>query len=100
MIVRSYSGRTVPEALEKVREELGDSALIIETRPVRESGLSGRRCGFEVVAASDPSPVPSDRRDSSVTTAKASQARPADQGAAWPVWQSMPVVMNRAQASW
>ena len=39
MIVRSYSGRTVPEALEKVREELGDSALIIETRPVRESGL-------------------------------------------------------------
>jgi flagellar biosynthesis protein FlhF len=53
MIVRSYTGRSVPEALEKVRNDLGDRALIIETRPVREPGLFGRRTGYEVVAAVD-----------------------------------------------
>jgi flagellar biosynthesis protein FlhF len=57
MIVRSYTGRTVPEALEKVKNDLGDSALIIETRAVREPGLLGRRCGYEVVAAADGSPA-------------------------------------------
>ena len=31
MIVRSYSGRSVAEALEKVRTDLGPNALIIET---------------------------------------------------------------------
>ncbi|MHC5067919.1 MAG: hypothetical protein ACYTF0_04965, partial [Planctomycetota bacterium] len=53
MIVRSYSGRTVAEAIDKVRGDLGTDALIIETRTVRESGVFGRRCGYEVVAASD-----------------------------------------------
>nr|MBA3938485.1 flagellar biosynthesis protein FlhF [Planctomycetota bacterium] len=54
MIVKTYSGRTIAEALGKVRTALGDDALIIETRPVREPGLLGRRSGFEVVAASAP----------------------------------------------
>lgn len=77
MIVRSYSGRTVPEALEKVREDLGESALIIETRPLRESGLLGRRCGFEVVAASDPLAA-----DTSAAEAVPQRERaPANQGA-------------------
>jgi flagellar biosynthesis protein FlhF len=53
MIVRSYTGRTVPEALEKVKNDLGDNALIIETRSIKEPGLLGRRSGYEVVAASD-----------------------------------------------
>ncbi len=56
MIVKSFTGRTVPEALEKVRAGLGSRALIIETRPLQESGLFGRRTGFEVVAASDDEP--------------------------------------------
>ncbi len=56
MIVKSFTGRTVPEALEKVRAGLGPRALIIETRPLQESGLFGRRTGFEVVAASDDEP--------------------------------------------
>lgn len=54
MIVRSYTGSTVDDALEKVRNDLGASALIIETRSVREPGLLGRRVGYEVVAAGDP----------------------------------------------
>jgi flagellar biosynthesis protein FlhF len=53
MLVRTYSGRTVAEALAKVRAHLGDAALIIETRPVKEPGLFGRAVGYEVVAASD-----------------------------------------------
>lgn len=55
MLVRTYSGRTVQEALSKVRAHLGDGALIIETRPVKEPGLFGRAVGYEVVAASDDS---------------------------------------------
>jgi flagellar biosynthesis protein FlhF len=65
MIVRSYTGRTVPEALDQVRNDLGTHALIIETRPVREPGLFGRRTGFEVVAAVDqdrPAPIMSAHR--------------------------------------
>ncbi|TVR12169.1 MAG: flagellar biosynthesis protein FlhF [Planctomycetota bacterium] len=54
MIVRSYTGRTVAEALEKVRNDLGSQALIIETRTCKEPGLFGRQCGYEVVAAGDP----------------------------------------------
>lgn len=53
MIVRSYSGRSVAEALAKVRADLGEGALIIETRTVREPGLLGARTGYEVVAARD-----------------------------------------------
>jgi flagellar biosynthesis protein FlhF len=58
MIVRTYTGRTVNEALIKVRAELGERALIIETRPWKEPGLLGQRAGFEVVAASDDEPAP------------------------------------------
>ena len=53
MIVRSYSGRTMSEALAKVRTDLGAEALIIETRTVREPGLLGKNVGIEVVAARD-----------------------------------------------
>jgi len=56
MIIRSYTGRTVPEALEKVKTDMGDTALIIETRSVREPGLLGRKSGYEVVAAVDDLP--------------------------------------------
>ena len=57
MIVRSYSGRTMAEALAKVRGDLGENALIIETRTVREAGLLGRTAGIEVVAARDDAAV-------------------------------------------
>ena len=53
MIVRSYSGRNMSEALAKVRADLGTEALIIETRTVREPGLLGKNVGIEVVAARD-----------------------------------------------
>lgn len=51
MILRSYSGRSIAEALAKVKTDLGDRALIIETRSVRGPGLAGGTVGYEVVAA-------------------------------------------------
>jgi flagellar biosynthesis protein FlhF len=75
MIVRSYTGRTVPEALAKVRNDLGDGALIIETRAISEPGLLGRRSGYEVVAAGD-SEAPAGR------TATAARPEPQTQAAA------------------
>jgi flagellar biosynthesis protein FlhF len=51
MIIRSYSGRTISEALGKVKTDLGDQALIIETRTVKSPGLIGTTVGYEVVAA-------------------------------------------------
>lgn len=56
MIVRTYTGRTVKEALTKVKTELGEGALIIETRPWKEPGLMSPRMGYEVVAAVDDEP--------------------------------------------
>lgn len=57
MIVKSFTGRTVNEALAKVRAELGAQALIIDTRPWKEPGLLAPRMGYEVVAAVDDQPA-------------------------------------------
>ena len=53
MLIRSYTGRTLQEALEKVKQQLGDQALIIETRPCKEPGMLGKKTGYEVIAAVD-----------------------------------------------
>jgi flagellar biosynthesis protein FlhF len=58
MIVKTYTGRTMNEALAKVRADLGDRALIIETRPWKEPGLLSPRSGYEIVAAADEEPLP------------------------------------------
>ena len=60
MLVKSFSGRSIPEALAKVRADLGEGALIIETRTIKEPGLLGSKVGYEVVAARDdaePAPI-------------------------------------------
>ena len=75
MIVRSYSGRTMAEALAKVRGDLGEHALIIETRTVREAGLLGRAAGIEVVAARDDAVV--DQVSAPVNSAASRQERQA-----------------------
>ncbi|TVR46165.1 MAG: flagellar biosynthesis protein FlhF [Planctomycetota bacterium] len=92
MIVRSYSGRSVAEALEKVRKDLGPQALIIETRTCKEAGLFGRQTGYEVVAAGEaegetnaaarsaaPAPVPSQRRPGQLPLPRSGPAHEASQ---------------------
>ena len=53
MVIRSYKGRNLSEALEKVKKELGDNALIVETRELKEPGLLGAKIGVEIVAAKE-----------------------------------------------
>jgi flagellar biosynthesis protein FlhF len=53
MLIRSYTGRTVNEALQKVKADLGEAALIVETRPVKSGGIFGSQVGYEVVAAKE-----------------------------------------------
>ena len=53
MLIRSYTGRSLAEALEKVRQQLGEQALIIETRQCKEPGMLGKKTGYEVIAAVD-----------------------------------------------
>jgi len=55
MRIRSYKGRNTSEALEMVRNDMGPSALIIQTKRVTQGGLFGLlgREAVEVVAATD-----------------------------------------------
>lgn len=53
MFIRTFTGRSMQEALEKVRTQLGEKALIIETRPWKEPGMFGKKSGYEVIAAID-----------------------------------------------
>lgn len=90
MIVKSYSGRTMAEALEKVKNDLGDQALIIETRTVREPGLLGRKAGYEVVAA---------REDAEAAPAPAPRLAPEPQIRPWEAQELSPRATASGQAA-
>ena len=38
MLVKRFTGRTVPEALKKVRSDLGPDAVIVQTHTIRRKG--------------------------------------------------------------
>ena len=57
MKLRSYNGRSVAEAIAKCRQDLGDEALIVETRRLRRKGMMGADPGYEVVAAGTDEPT-------------------------------------------
>ena len=52
MHIRRFQGKTVQAALEKAKEELGDDAIIMHTRPVR-SGRLRSNSYVEITVASD-----------------------------------------------
>ncbi|HUT62879.1 MAG TPA: hypothetical protein VMZ04_02875, partial [Anaerolineae bacterium] len=59
MIIKKFKASTIKEALEKVREELGTDAIIINTRSDKQGGIFdfvGQRM-VEVTAALDDKPV-------------------------------------------
>ncbi len=99
MIVRSYSGRTMAEALEKVRNDLGDGALIIETRTVRDAGLLGRTAGIEVVAARDDSAPSQSRPSASQPSASQAGRSPSDHHAAVQAWHTPELAAQETQAA-
>ncbi|MCU0306407.1 MAG: hypothetical protein MUE51_01310 [Thermoleophilia bacterium] len=57
MQVRQFTGATIDEVLPKIREELGEDALILQTKRVVRGGIGGffGREGIEVTAAEGPS---------------------------------------------
>ena len=55
MLLKRIEGKTLPEALERVRKECGDDALVVETRATRSGYL---------VIASQHEPVPTGRDQS------------------------------------
>lgn len=58
MKVKRYVVDEIPEAMQKIRSDLGPDAVIVSTKPIRQGGLWGwfRKKKFEVVAAADPKP--------------------------------------------
>lgn len=59
MKIRKYVGKTANEAMNKMREELGPNAVILNAKTVKESGLLGffKAPKFEVTAAYEEGPV-------------------------------------------
>ncbi|MET3682153.1 flagellar biosynthesis protein FlhF [Alkalibacillus flavidus] len=59
MKVKKYTAPTMPEAMKTVRKELGDSAVILNSKEKRTKGFLGlfKKKNIEVVAAVDPTPV-------------------------------------------
>ncbi|MBU6145629.1 MAG: flagellar biosynthesis protein FlhF, partial [Paenibacillaceae bacterium] len=55
MKVKKYVVDTMPEAMQKIRNELGKDAVIINTKPMRVGGFFGLFSSkkLEVVAAAD-----------------------------------------------
>lgn len=62
MRIKTFEAPTLQDALSRARQELGDEAIVLNTRHVKSSNLLGLRAGtkVEVTAAVD-EPAPSDR---------------------------------------
>ncbi|PKR78638.1 flagellar biosynthesis protein FlhF [Halalkalibacillus sediminis] len=59
MKVKKFTAPTMPEAMKTVRRELGQTAVILDSREKKSKGLLGmfQKKQIEVIAATDPNPV-------------------------------------------
>lgn len=62
MKVKKYIARSMPEAMQKIRKELGKNAVILHSKEVKNGGFLGlfKKKNIEVVAGVDPSPLQRD----------------------------------------
>lgn len=60
MELKTYQGKSMAEALDKVKKDLGRGAVILHTRTIRRGGLMGvgARSIVEITASRDPSLLP------------------------------------------
>ncbi|KZR57394.1 flagellar biosynthesis protein FlhF [Pseudobacillus badius] len=60
MKVKKYTAASMPEAMKKIRAELGEQAVILQSKTVYTGGFLGlfKKKKMEVVAAVDPNPAP------------------------------------------
>ncbi len=59
MKVKKYRASTMPEAMKRIRSELGNNAIILNSRVVQTNGFLGlfKKSSIEVIAALDEKPV-------------------------------------------
>jgi flagellar biosynthesis protein FlhF len=59
MKVKKYTAPTMPEAMKKIRAELGESAVILNSKIIYSGGFLGlfKQKNIEVIAAIDPNPL-------------------------------------------
>lgn len=59
MKVKKFIGSTMIEVMEKVRQDLGSDAVILNTKEIKDGGFLGlfRRKRIEVIAVKDPEPI-------------------------------------------
>lgn len=69
MKVKKFVAATMPEAMKKIREELGAEAIILNSKEVRKGGFFGlfKKGSIEVVAALDPQPIIQSRKQDTST---------------------------------
>jgi flagellar biosynthesis protein FlhF len=68
MELKTYQGKSMAEALEKVKKDLGRGAVILHTRTVRRGGVMGvgARSIVEITASKDPNLMPRPERPAAV----------------------------------
>lgn len=71
MKVKKFTAKTMPEAMQQIRSELGKEAVILKTKEVKKGGVLGlfQKEHIEVIAALDPDPTPN--KQASMITALA-----------------------------
>lgn len=63
MKIKKYLAKTMPEAMQQIRKELGSDAVILQSKEIKKGGVLGlfKNKRIEVVAALDPTPPENDQ---------------------------------------
>src|SRR5699024_2637143 len=69
MKVKKFVAATMPEAMKKIRSDLGSEAVILQSREIKDGGFLGlfKKRKIEVVAALDPKPQKQRQKPESYT---------------------------------
>ncbi|WP_018922535.1 flagellar biosynthesis protein FlhF [Salsuginibacillus kocurii] len=78
MKVKKFQASSMPEAMQQVRNELGDQAVILNQKKVERGGFLGffKRQSIEVIAAIDPKPPKAEQKHSKPTHMNKQQEPP------------------------
>ncbi|RJS62204.1 flagellar biosynthesis protein FlhF [Bacillus sp. PK3_68] len=78
MKVKKYTAASMPEAMKKIRAELGEQAVILQSKTVYIGGFLGlfKKKLIEVVAAIDPNPMHEAVRPKELDLSNSRQSRP------------------------
>ena len=68
MKIKKFVAPTMPEAMQKIRKELGSDAIILKSKEIKEGGFLGlfKKRKLEVIAALDPKPLQQDVNESRI----------------------------------